>query len=195
MPFFSREALSRVRYLRRFATASRPPWEKEVTERDPAAPTDDVVLWRTIRPAMANHRRVLVVDDYRDAAEALQLLLDADGFECRATSDPHDACVIAREWQPFAVLLDIAMPGLDGLEVARRLRSDAATAHMLLIACTGYASSEDRARARDAGFDAHCAKPLTPQLILRVLEFASEGSHRVADDLGGADDGESRAGL
>ena len=165
-----------------------------MTERDNAETTEDVVLWRTIRPAMADHRRVLVVDDYRDAAEALQLLLDADGFECRATSDPHEACAIAREWQPFAVLLDIAMPGLDGLEVARRLRGDAATAHMLLIACTGYASSEDRARAREAGFDAHCAKPLTPELILRVLEFASEGTHRVANDLDVARDDAPHAG-
>lgn len=164
-----------------------------MTERDYAEPTDDVVLWRAIRPAMADHRRVLVVDDYRDAAEALQLLLDADGFECRATSDPHEACEIAREWQPFAVLLDIAMPGLDGLELARRLRADPATGHMLLIACTGYASSDDRARAREAGFDAHCAKPLTPQLILRVLEFASEGTHRVADDIDGSSSGASCA--
>lgn len=164
-------------------------------ERDHAQPSDDVVLWRTIRPAMANHRRVLVVDDYRDAAEALQLLLDADGFECRATSDPHEACTIARTWQPFAVLLDIAMPGLDGLELARRLRADSTTTHMLLIACTGYASSQDRASARAAGFDAHCAKPLTPQLILRVLEFASEGSHRVADDLGDSYGGAPCAGL
>jgi CheY-like chemotaxis protein len=154
-----------------------------VNERENAETSDDVVLWRAIRPAMANHRRVLVVDDYRDAAEALQLLLDADGFECRATSDPREAVIIAREWQPFAVLLDIAMPDLDGLELARLLRSDSLTAHMLLIACTGYASSDDRARAREAGFDAHCAKPLTPQLILRVLEFASEGTHRVADNI------------
>ncbi|GLU33778.1 response regulator [Trinickia caryophylli] len=138
-------------------------------------PNDDVVLWRTFRPAMAGHRRVLVVDDYRDAAEALQLLLDADGFECRATSDPLEACAIARDWQPFAVLLDIVMPGIDGLELARQLRADAETAHMLLIACSGYASSYDREKAREAGFDAHCAKPLTPQLILRVLEFASAG--------------------
>jgi CheY-like chemotaxis protein len=165
-----------------------------VTERDNAEPSDDVVLWRAIRPAMADHRRVLVVDDYRDAADALQLLLDADGFECRATSDPHEACVIARDWQPFAVLLDIAMPGLDGLEVARRLRADSATAHMLLIACTGYASAGDRDRAREAGFDAHCAKPLTPQLILRVLEFASEGTHRVADDVGDLRDGAACSG-
>ncbi|HTH73190.1 MAG TPA: response regulator [Trinickia sp.] len=146
-----------------------------MTEPDKVASSEDVVLWRTFRPAMVAHRRVLVVDDYRDAAEALQLLLDADGFECRATSDPHSACTIAREWQPFAVMLDIAMPGIDGLELARRLRADSATTHMVLIACTGYASAEDRARAREAGFDAHCAKPLTPELILRVLEFASEG--------------------
>lgn len=161
---------------------------------EPDEPSEDVVLWRSFRPAMADHRRVLVVDDYCDAAQALQLLLDADGFECRATSDPHAACEIAREWQPFAVLLDIAMPGLDGLELARRLRADAATAHMLLIACTGYASSEDRARAREAGFDAHCAKPLTPQLILRVLEFASESTHRVPSGNDGARAGGPHAG-
>ncbi len=154
-------------------------------EPDISVRSDDVVLWRTIRPSMADHRRVMVVDDYRDAAEALQLLLDADGFECRATSDPREAFAIACDWQPFAVLLDIAMPGLDGLELARLLRSHSATAHMLLIACTAYASSDDRARAREAGFDAHCAKPLTPQLILRLLAFASEGTHRVADDIEG----------
>ena len=156
-----------------------------MNEQDTDGLCDDVVLWRSIRPAMVDHRRVLVVDDYRDAAEALQLLLDADGFECRATSDPREALTIARDWQPFAVLLDIAMPGIDGLDLARLLRSDTLTAHMLLIACTCYASSDDRARAREAGFDAHCAKPLTPQLILRVLEFASEGKHRVADDVEG----------
>lgn len=145
-----------------------------MTDPRKADASEDVVLWRTFRPAMADHRRVLVVDDYRDAAEALQLLLDADGFECRATSDPLEACAIAREWRPFAALLDIAMPGIDGLELARRLRADPSTAGMLLIACSGYASAYDRERAREAGFDAHCAKPLTPQLILRVLEFASE---------------------
>nr|WP_324250966.1 response regulator [Paraburkholderia saeva] len=122
---------------------------------------------------MADHRRVLVVDDYHDAADALQMLLDADGFECRAVHDPLDVCTIAGEWQPFAVVLDIAMPGLDGLELARRLRADPQTSHMLLIACTAFASTEDKARARAAGFDAHCAKPLTPERIIRVLETAA----------------------
>ncbi|CAG4889222.1 response regulator [Paraburkholderia saeva] len=134
---------------------------------------DDVVLWRSFTRAMADHRRVLVVDDYHDAADALQMLLDADGFECRAVHDPLDVCTIAGEWQPFAVVLDIAMPGLDGLELARRLRADPQTSHMLLIACTAFASTEDKARARAAGFDAHCAKPLTPERIIRVLETAA----------------------
>lgn len=149
--------------------------ELRVNDSTESGVSDDVVLWRTFEAAMADHRRVLVVDDYRDAADALQVLLDADGFECRATSDPLDACAIAREWQPFAALLDIAMPRLDGLELARRLRADPATAQIVLIACSGYASTQDRERAREAGFDAHCAKPLTPELILRVLEFATGG--------------------
>jgi CheY-like chemotaxis protein len=134
---------------------------------------DDVVLWRSFTHAMTDHRRVLVVDDYHDAADAFQVLLDADGFECRAVSDPLAVCRIADEWQPFAVVLDIAMPDLDGLELARRLRANPRTAHMLLIACTAFASSEDKARAKAAGFDAHCAKPLTPQRIIRVLEAAT----------------------
>jgi two-component system, OmpR family, response regulator len=134
---------------------------------------DDIVVWRPIRYAMASNRRVLVVDDYLEAAEALQMLLNADGFECRALQDPFAVCGLACEWQPFAVVLDIKMPGLDGLELARRLRADPLTSHMLLVACTAYASREDRARARAAGFDAHCAKPLTPEGLLRVLESAA----------------------
>lgn len=134
---------------------------------------DDVVVWRPIQYAMVSHRRVLVVDDYREAADAFRILLNADGFECRALEDPLAVCELAREWQPFAVVLDIKMPGLDGLELARRLRAHASTSHMLLVACTAFASRDDRARARAAGFDAHCAKPLTPERLLRVLESAA----------------------
>lgn len=138
---------------------------------DPAA--DDVLLWRSPDSVPPRPRRVLVVDDYRDAADALQLLLEARGFECRVADDPFAVCALARDWQPFAIVLDIAMPGLDGLELARRLRAHPETGHMLLIAFSAFASSEDRFRARAAGFDAHCAKPLTPGLLLRVLECAT----------------------
>jgi CheY-like chemotaxis protein len=135
--------------------------------------SDDVVVWRPIQYAMASNRRVLVVDDYLEAAEALQMLLNADGFECRALEDPFAVCGMACEWQPFAIVLDINMPGLYGLELARRLRANASTSDMLLVACTAFASREDRARAKAAGFDAHCAKPLTPERLLRLLESAA----------------------
>jgi two-component system OmpR family response regulator len=141
-----------------------------VTADDGMDDNDDVVVWRPIARAMASHRRVLVVDDYREAADALQLLLNADGFECRALEDPLAVCELAAEWQPFAVVLDIKMPGLDGFELARRLRADPATA---------FSSTNDRANAKSVGFDAHCAKPLTPQRLLRVLEAAT--THRAHD--------------
>jgi two-component system, OmpR family, response regulator len=134
--------------------------------------TEDELQWRPIDPHLSDHRRVLVVDDYADAADALQLLLFANGFECRAMHSASDVVELAAGWQPFAVVLDIAMPGVDGLELARRLRKNPSTSHMLLIACTGYASQSDRERAREAGFDAHCAKPLTPQRLLDLLKQA-----------------------
>ncbi|WP_109481376.1 response regulator [Paraburkholderia sp. C35] len=137
---------------------------------------DDELQWRPIGAHMTDNRRVLVVDDYADAADALQLLLFANGFECRAMHHAEDVCELAAAWQPFAVVLDIAMPGVDGLELARRLRASEATSHMLLIACTGYASQRDRERAREAGFDAHCAKPLTPQRLLELLKRATSAS-------------------
>jgi len=149
------------------------PRENTVTFDDRMDENDDVVVWRPIQYAMASNRRVLVVDDYLEAAEALQMLLNADGFECRALEDPFAVCGMACEWQPFAVVLDIKMPGLDGLELARRLRADPLTSDMLLVACTAFASREDRARAKAAGFDAHCAKPLTPERLLRLLESAA----------------------
>jgi two-component system OmpR family response regulator len=134
--------------------------------------SEDVLEWRPVGCSLADHHRVLVVDDYADAADALQLLLSANGFECRAMHEALDVCAIAAAWQPFAVVLDIAMPKLDGLELARRLRAAPSTSHMLLIACTGHASQLDRERAREAGFDAHCAKPLTPQRLLELLKKA-----------------------
>ncbi|BCF90753.1 MULTISPECIES: response regulator [Paraburkholderia] len=137
--------------------------------------SDDEFQWRAIGAHMSDNRRVLVVDDYADAADALQLLLFANGFECRAMHRAEDVCELASQWQPFAVVLDIAMPGVDGLELARRLRASDSTSHMLLIACTGYASQLDRERAREAGFDAHCAKPLTPQRLLELLKQATSG--------------------
>jgi CheY-like chemotaxis protein len=133
--------------------------------------TDDFVMWRAIdaiRPVSTP--RVLVVDDYPVGADALQLLLEQNGFEARTVNDASLACAVAEEWLPFAVVVDIVMPGVTGLELARRLRASVLTRDMLLVAFTARTSNDDRTRALEAGFDVHCAKPLTPNRLLTVLE-------------------------
>ena len=133
--------------------------------------TDDFVMWRTIDAiGPISHPRVLVVDDYPAGADALQLLLEQDGFEVRTLNDGSLACAVAEEWLPFAVVADIVMPGVTGLELARRLRAGVLTRGMLLVAFTARASYGDRSRALEAGFDVYCAKPLTPGRLLTVLE-------------------------
>jgi CheY-like chemotaxis protein len=133
--------------------------------------TDDFVMWRTIDAiGPISHPRVLVVDDYPAGADALQLLLEQDGFEARTLNDGSLACAVAEEWLPFAVVVDIVMPGVTGLELARRLRAGVLTRDMLLVAFTARASNGDRSRALEAGFDVYCAKPLTPGRLLTVLE-------------------------
>jgi len=133
--------------------------------------TDDFVMWSTVDAiGPISHHRVLVVDDYPAAADALQLLLEQNGFEARTVNDASQACAVAEEWLPFAVVMDIVMPGLTGLELARRLRAGVLTRNMLLVAFTAWASQNDRARALEAGFNVHCAKPLPPSRLLTVLK-------------------------
>jgi PAS domain S-box-containing protein len=124
------------------------------------------------RPVLVSEavgRRILVVDDNADAAEALALALGATGHEVQLASDGPSALVAAAEFAPEVVLLDIGLPGIDGYEVARRLRADKRSQGMVLVALTGYGQEEDRRRARDAGFDHHLVKPINPEAILAVL--------------------------
>jgi CheY-like chemotaxis protein len=128
-------------------------------------------MWRAIdaiRPVSTP--RILVVDDYPVGADALQLLLEQNGFEARTVNDASLACAVAEEWLPFAVVVDIVMPGVTGLELARRLRASVLTRDMLLVAFTARTSQNDRACALEAGFNVHCAKPLTPSRLLTVLQ-------------------------
>jgi CheY-like chemotaxis protein len=104
--------------------------------------------------------RILVVDDNRDSADSLAIVLRGEGHEVVTAYDGPSALEEARTSQPQAVLLDIGLPGLDGYEVARRLRQDRDLQHVLLVAMTGYGKSEDRERSRQAGFDAHLVKPV-----------------------------------
>ncbi len=104
--------------------------------------------------------RVLVVDDNEDAADALAMLLRVTGHETLTVYDGPSALEAARKFVPQVVLLDIGLPGLDGYEVARRLRDDPGTAGVLIIAVSGYGQEGDRATARASGFDHHLTKPV-----------------------------------
>jgi CheY-like chemotaxis protein len=114
-------------------------------------------------------RRVLVVDDNGDAAESLAMLLQAAGAEVRTAMNGPAGLEAARRFTPHAILLDLGMPGMDGFEVARRLRAEPGQERALLVALTGWGQEEDRRRTRDSGFDHHLTKPVDVDQLLDIL--------------------------
>jgi CheY-like chemotaxis protein len=114
-------------------------------------------------------KRILVVDDNVDAATTLQLLLKSLGHEACAVYDGQQALSTAVSFRPDVVLLDIGMPGLDGYEVARRLRALRRSEPLRIIAVTGWGQEADRTRSREAGFDVHLVKPVDPGLLTSVI--------------------------
>jgi CheY-like chemotaxis protein len=116
----------------------------------------------------------LVIDDNVDAASTLQALVELHGHRCLVANEGESGLALAREMQPDVVLLDIGLPGMNGYEVARRLRAIPELEGVLLAAVTGYASEDDRQRALDAGFDVHLSKPVSyEQLVQRLPLLAA----------------------
>jgi len=115
-------------------------------------------------------RRILVVDDNVDAATTLDVLLRSLGHETRVAHEGMTALEIAREFRPQVILLDIGMPGLDGYEVARRLRAMNHGRTFRIVAITGWGQEADRLRSKEAGFDLHLVKPVDPGVLVSVLE-------------------------
>jgi len=113
--------------------------------------------------------RILVIEDNRDAANSEALLLQLCGYEVTVAYTGPDGVKAAELFQPNIVLCDIGLPGLDGYGVARKLRSNPATARTRLIAVTAYGQDEDRRRSREAGFEDHFVKPVDPNALLGVL--------------------------
>ena len=114
-------------------------------------------------------RRILVVDDNRDAADSLSMLLHARGHDVRVAYDGLEAVGAAIAFQPDVVLLDIGLPKLYGYDAARRIRELRGDG-VLLVAITGWGQEEDRRRAREAGFDHHLTKPVDPEAISRLID-------------------------
>jgi PAS domain S-box-containing protein len=120
------------------------------------------------RPALAAHR-ILLIDDNRDAADSLGMLLELLGAEVRTVYDGPAALAALATGAPTAVLLDIGMPDMDGYEVARHIRSEPRLKGVPLIALTGWGQEEDRRRARAAGFDHHLVKPVDIDALQALL--------------------------
>jgi len=120
-------------------------------------------------PEGANSRRVLVVDDSVDGAQAMALILKYDGHDARIAHSGPAAVAEAREFLPEVVFLDIGLPGMSGYEVARELRADPKLREVVLIALTGWGTDEDRRKTREAGFDHHFVKPVELDAVESVL--------------------------
>ncbi len=122
--------------------------------------------------------RVLIVDDNLDAAEMLATLLNLSGHEVRMAFDGPAGLQAAREYPPDVILLDIGLPGLTGIEVAERIRSEPAFSQTVLVAMTGYGQEADRKRSREAGFDHHLTKPADFTELEKILAAVGAGPAR-----------------
>ncbi|MFK3741124.1 PAS domain-containing hybrid sensor histidine kinase/response regulator [Massilia sp. TN1-12] len=135
----------------------------------PAAPQDTGGPGTDGAAAHGGGTRIMVVDDNVDAAATLAMLLEASGHEVSIEHDPYRALEHARADRPAVCLLDIGLPGMDGIELARRLRAQPATQDAMLVAITGYGQDSDRQRALDAGFDHYLVKPVDLDVLYRLL--------------------------
>ncbi|WP_266367810.1 response regulator [Tellurirhabdus rosea] len=117
-------------------------------------------------------RRILVVDDNVDAATTLALLLRLMGNEVQACFGGREALEIGRDLRPQVIVLDIAMPNLDGYETCQLIRKQPWGADITLIALSGYGQEEDRRHSLKAGFDGHLVKPVDLEALQEMLEGA-----------------------
>ncbi|HEU4623832.1 MAG TPA: response regulator [Steroidobacteraceae bacterium] len=127
------------------------------------------------RRANPNTTRVLIADDYADAAKSLAMLLAIAGIETAIAMDGEEALAVAESWHPDICLIDLLMPKVDGLAVARRIREQDWSSRPLLIALTGRTTAQDRHSAAEAGFDHYMMKPADPATLVRTIQSYTSG--------------------
>jgi CheY-like chemotaxis protein len=118
--------------------------------------------------------RVLVADDNRDAAQALALILELEGYETKTAFDGSEAVEAAEQFRPQIAILDIGMPVMNGNEAAERIRERPWGRWIHLLALTGWTEREDRERATAAGFDRYLVKPINPAGFLKLIAQLSK---------------------
>jgi CheY-like chemotaxis protein len=131
--------------------------------------SSDAPTQRTTAAAL----RILIADDNRDFADSLAVLLRGAGHAVSVTHDGASAMVKALELKPELAFLDIGLPGRNGYDLARTLRSLPATRGTMLVAITGWGQDKDKALARDAGFDRHLVKPVSPEAVSAIIDEVS----------------------
>jgi PAS domain S-box-containing protein len=125
-------------------------------------------------PLLVTSHRIFVVDDNRDAADSLGMMLRMMGNEVRRAYDGAEAVSVAADFRPTVSLLDIGLPKLNGYDTARAIRNEPWGKNMFLIAITGWGQEEDRRRSKEAGFDQHLVKPVSPQALMQLLAALPE---------------------
>jgi two-component system cell cycle response regulator DivK len=121
-------------------------------------------------------KRILVIEDTEDNRRILRDLLTNAGFDVIEAVDGEKGVAAAAEHRPDLILMDIQLPVIDGYEATRRIKSDAKTSHIPIIAVTSYALSGDEAKTRSAGCDGYIAKPYSPRQILAVVRKFLSGT-------------------
>lgn len=120
-------------------------------------------------PGSIGGRKILVIDDNIDTARGMARLLGLNGHELQTAHSGPEGIAAARAFHPDVILLDIGLPGMDGYEVARRLKEERELADVLIIAVTGYGQDEDRKRSSSAGIDYHLVKPIDHEVLVTLL--------------------------
>jgi CheY-like chemotaxis protein len=142
------------------------------TVRLPAATHQEVEQDEQERESAEGGLRVLVIDDNRDSADSATDVLRLLGNHVECAYDGEGGIAVASRLKPQMVLLDLAMPGMDGFEARRRLREQAGSAGAFLVAMTGFGNEDDKRRTREAGFDAHLTKPVELDALVSLLNEA-----------------------
>jgi two-component system cell cycle response regulator DivK len=119
-------------------------------------------------------KSVLIVDDNPMNMKLVRVLLAGEGYDVRTAGDALEALAVLKQWRPGLILMDIQLPGIDGLELTRQLKSDPITEPIMIIGLTAYAMKGDEERILAAGCDGYIAKPINTRTLPRLIETLIE---------------------
>ncbi|MGD0526488.1 MAG: CheR family methyltransferase, partial [Polyangiaceae bacterium] len=136
------------------------------------------------RALPARGAKIVIVEDNEDSRIMLTAYLEANGFQCHAAGDGPSGLALIQEARPEVAIVDVGLPGMNGLELARRVRGDGGNDGLYLLALTGYGQADDRQAARDAGFDDHLVKPVDLERLVRCLTEPHGADATVASTTG-----------